>query len=430
MSLPVPALLGGTPAPGGEPTHPVHPARAVVDLGAIEDNIAVLQAAAPTAQVMAVVKADAYGHGLLPVARAALDGGATWLGVAQLGEALELRAGLAAATGAPAAVPAAPAGGPSATPPRILTWIFAPGAPLDRALRADLDLSASAPWAVAEIAAAARSTGRRARVHLKVDTGMGRGGARPEAFGSLLGAALAAQAEGTLDVVGIWSHLACADEPDNPATARQVGIFTTAVAQAEAAGARPEVRHLAASSGTLFHPATHFDLVRPGIAVYGLSPAPAVATSAAIGLRPAMRLEARLTVVKAAPAGTPLSYGHTAVTVSDTHLAVVPLGYGDGIPRAASNAGPISVAGRRYHVAGRVCMDQVVVDLGPESAAVREGDTAVLFGDGTGGTPTADDWAAASGTINYEIVTRLGARVPRVHVGGTRALDGHRQEQA
>ena len=194
MSFPVPATLGGHPAPGAEPVGGTHPARAVVDLGAIEDNIAVLRGAAPTAEVMAVVKADAYGHGLVPVARAALDAGATWLGVAQLGEALELRAGLAEAGAGPA--------------PRILTWIFAPGAPLDAALRADLDLSASAPWAVAEIAAAARATGRRARVHLKVDTGMGRGGARPEAFGELVDAALTARAEGTVDVVGIWSHLA------------------------------------------------------------------------------------------------------------------------------------------------------------------------------------------------------------------------------
>ncbi|MPV87467.1 alanine racemase [Georgenia ruanii] len=383
----------------------VHPARAVVDLGAIADNVGVLRAAAPEAAVMAVVKADAYGHGLLPVARAALAGGATWLGVAQLAEALELRAGLDA-DGADAA----------AAHPPILSWIFAPGAPLARALEADIDLSAGAPWAVAEIAAAARATGRTARVHLEVDTGMGRGGARPEAFGALVAAAAAAQAEGSMDVVGVWSHLACADEPEHPATGRQVEVFTEMLDQAERAGLRPRVRHLAASAGTLFHPATHFDLVRPGIAVYGLSPAPAVASSAALGLRPAMTLEARLTVVKAAPAGTPLSYGHTAVTTTDTHLGVVPLGYGDGIPRAASGLGPVAVAGRRYHIAGRVCMDQVILDLGPESTDVAVGDTAVLFGDGRDGTPTADDWAAVVGTINYEIVTRLGSRVPRVHV--------------
>ncbi|GAA4287695.1 alanine racemase [Georgenia daeguensis] len=413
MSLPVPS----TTAPSAADTV-THPARAVVDLSAIRHNLGVLAAAAPGAQVMAVVKADAYGHGLLPVARAALAGGASWLGVAQLAEALELRAGLdAASTGTSAAALAGTAadGTAAAVRPRILTWLFAPGAPLGRALEADLDLSASAPWAVEEIAAAARATGRTARVHLKVDTGMGRGGARPEAFGDLLDAASRARAEGTVDVVGIWSHLACADEPDSPVTAQQTAVFAAALEQAERAGVRPEVRHLAASSGTLFHPSTHFDLVRPGIAVYGLTPAPGIAGSAQLGLRPAMRLEARLTVVKPAPAGTPLSYGHTARTTTDTYIAVVPLGYGDGVPRAASDRGPVTVAGRRLHVAGRVCMDQVVVDLGPRGAGVREGDVAVLFGDGAA-EPSADDWAEACGTINYEIVTRLGARVPRVHV--------------
>lgn len=414
MSLPV-RSIATAPAAGAT----AHPARAVVDLSAVRHNVGVLAQAAPTAQVMAVVKADAYGHGLLPVARAALAGGATWLGVAQLSEALELRAGLdgAASPAGPALTPGTvgPVSGTAAPRPRILTWLFAPGAPLDRALEADLDVSASAPWAVAEIAAAARATGRTARLHLKVDTGMGRGGARPEAFADLLDAALRARAEGAVDVVGIWSHLACADEVDNPVTAGQTAVFAAALEQAARVGVRPEVRHLAASSGTLFHPATHFDLVRPGIAVYGLTPAPVAAGSAELGLRPAMRLEARLTVVKPVPAGTPLSYGHTARTTTDTYVAVVPLGYGDGVPRAASNRGPVAVAGRRLHVAGRVCMDQVVVDLGPDGAGVREGDVAVLFGDGDA-VPSADDWAEASGTINYEIVTRLGARVPRVHI--------------
>ncbi|UNX56464.1 alanine racemase [Georgenia sp. TF02-10] len=399
--------------PDADDGRAAHPARAFVDLGAIAHNVQVLRAAAPTAAVMAVVKADGYGHGLLPTARAALAGGATWLGVAQLAEALTLRAGLAAQPGAPR--------------PRILTWLYAPGAPLHLALEADLDLSASAPWAVAEIDRAARATGRTARVHLKVDTGMGRGGARPEALADLLAAAGAAAAAGTVEVVGVWSHLACADEVDNPATAAQVAAFGEALARVEAAGLHPQVRHLAASAGTLFHPGTHFDLVRPGIAVYGLTPAPDVADAAALGLRPAMRLEARLALTKPAPAGTPLSYGHTARTTTDTHLGVVPLGYADGVPRAASGAGPLQVAGRRYHVAGRVCMDQVVVDLGPESAAVRAGDTAVLFGDGAAGEPTAEDWARVCGTISYEIVTRLGARVPREYRGA--GPDDGRAEQ-
>ncbi len=378
----------------------VHPARAVVDLAAIRHNVRTLARTAPTAEVMVVVKSDAYGHGLLPVATAALDAGAGSQGVAQLAEALDLRAGLDAA----------------GRHPRILTWLFAPGAPLEQALLADLELSASAPWAVEELAAAARSTGRTARVHLKIDTGMSRGGARPEDFGELLDAAARAEAAGAVDVVGIWSHLACADEPDSSVTGEQLEVFGAALEQAAHAGIRPQVRHIAQSAGTLFHPAAHFDLVRPGIAVYGLSPNAQVASSVELDLRPAMRLEARLTVVKRAPAGTGVSYGHTARTGADTTLAVVPLGYADGMPRIASNAGPVSIAGRRLQVTGRICMDQFVVDLGARDTGVHEGDVAVIFSDGRDGEPLADDWAAVTGSINYEIVSRLGARVPRVYV--------------
>ncbi|MFC7406548.1 alanine racemase [Georgenia alba] len=380
-----------------------HPARAIVDLAAIRHNVRTLGAAAPSSAVMAVVKADAYGHGLLPVATAALQAGATWLGVAQVAEALPLRAGLDA----------------TGVRPPILAWLFAPGADLAPAVAADIDLSASAPWAIEEIAAAARATGRTARVHLKVDTGMSRGGARPEAFGDLLDAAARARADGTIEVAGIWSHLACADEPDSPVTAQQVEVFTAALDQAGRAGIRPEVRHIAQSAGTLFHPAAHFDLVRPGIATYGLTPAPAVASSADLDLRPAMRVEARLTVVKTAPPGTGISYGHRARTTAETTLAVVPLGYADGLPRTASDAGPVSIAGRKLHVAGRICMDQMVVDVGPGSG-VREGDLAVVFGAGDDGGPTADEWAEAAGTISYEIVSGIGARVPRVHVDTAR----------
>lgn len=377
----------------------VPPVRVVVDLSAVRDNVAALVRHADGAAVLAVVKADGYGHGLVPVARAALAGGATWLGVAQLAEALTLRAALAG-------------GGPG---PRILTWLYTPGADLDAALDADLDLAVSAPWALAEVVAAARRTGRAARVHLKVDTGMGRGGARPEQWPDLVAAALAAEADGALAVVGVFSHLACADDPASPVTAEQTAAFRAAVAVAEDAGARLEVRHLAASAGLLLHPETRFDLVRPGIAVYGLSPAPDVLSAADAGLRPAMRLEADLTLVKPVPAGTPVSYGHTATTPAPTVLGVVPVGYADGVPRHASDRGPVQVGGRRAAVVGRVCMDQIVVDLGP--AGARPGDTVVLFGDGRDGGPTADDWAEAAGTISYEIVTRFGARLPRVYVG-------------
>ncbi|WP_066582378.1 alanine racemase [Cellulomonas timonensis] len=376
------------------------PARAVVDLAAIRANVRSLAAHAPTAQVLAVVKADAYGHGLLPVARAAVDAGATWLGVAQLGEALELRAGGVAT--------------------RLLTWLYAPGAPLAQAVAADVDLSVAAPWALDEVVAAARAVGRPARVHLKVDTGLGRNGLTPAQFPDVLDAALRAEAEGAVQVVGLWSHLAFADEPDHPAVRAQAVVFAEALALVEGRGARLEVRHLANSAATLTAPGLHYDLVRPGIAVYGLSPVPQLGGPADFGLIPAMTLEAELVTVKEVPAGQGVSYAHAYVTPGTTTLGVVPLGYADGVPRHASGSadrpgGPLLVGGRRLSVAGRVCMDQVVVDLGP-GAQDRAGDRVELFGTGAGGGPTAQDWADAAGTISYEIVTRVGGRVPRVHV--------------
>jgi len=377
------------------------PARAVIDDAAIAANVRSLAAHAPTAQVMAVVKADAYGHGLVPSARAALAGGAAWLGAAQVSEAIELRrAGV--------------------VEPRILTWLYAPGAPLADALALDLDLSVAAPWALDEVVGAARVVGRPARVHLKVDTGLGRNGLTPDQLSELLPAALRAQAEGAVEIVGVWSHLAFADEPEHPTVRAQEQVFADAVALVERAGVHLEVRHLANSAATLTAPRAHYDLVRPGIAVYGLSPVPQLGSSADFGLVPAMTVEAELATVKPVPAGHGVSYAHQYVTPRDTVLGVVPLGYADGVPRHASGTqdhvgGPLQVGGRRLGVAGRVCMDQVVVDLGPDATEVA-GDTVVLFGNGADGGPTAQDWAQAAGTISYEIVTRLGARVPRTHV--------------
>ena len=377
-----------------------YPSRAVIDLSAIRDNVAALAARARTAEVMAVVKGDGYGHGLLPSARAAVAGGATWLGVAQIGEALELRAaGLETA---------------------ILAWLYAPGAPLDRAVEADIDLSVAAPWALTEVVAAARSTGRTARIHVKVDTGLGRGGVMPDEFDALLDAALAAQAEGAVRLVGLWSHLAWADAPEHPTVVTQGEVFAEAIARAERRGARFEVRHLANSAATLTATAMHYDLVRPGLAVFGLSPIPRLAGPADLRLRPAMRVEATLTLVKRVPAEHGVSYGHAYVTPEATVLGVVPLGYADGIPRHASGTryrpgGPVQVGERRLGVAGRVCMDQFVVDLGPGAREVA-GDRVVLFGAGADGEPTAEDWARTVGTISYEIVTRIGSRVPREYV--------------
>lgn len=386
----------------GVPDFPDFPARALVDLTAISQNVRALAGHAPTAQVMAVVKADAYGHGLVPSARAALRGGATWLGVAQPAEALELRAA-------------------GVVEPRVLTWLWAPGAPIDRLLLADVDVSLAAPWALDEIVAAARATGRTARVHLKVDTGLGRNGLTPPMLDDLLPAAVRAQAEGAVELVGLFSHLAFADAPDHPVVRQQAEVFARAVESAERAGARLQVRHLANSAAVLTTPAVHYDLVRPGIAVYGLSPVPQLGGPQRYGLTPAMTVEAHLATVKALPGGHGMSYAHQYVTPQDTVMAVVPLGYADGIPRHASGfaghpGAPVRVGGRTTRIVGRVCMDQVDLDLGP-GAADRAGDRVVLWGTGADGGPTAQDWADAAGTISYEIVTRLGARVPRVYLG-------------
>jgi len=383
-----------------------YPARAIVDLGAIAANIRTLAALAPAAEVMAVVKGDAYGHGLVPVARAAVAAGATWLGTAQTDEALALRAaGLTA---------------------RILTWLYSPAAPLRELVDADVDLSVAAPWALDAVVAAARESGRTARIHLKVDTGLGRNGLLPPAFADVLDDALEAQAEGAIAVVGVWSHFAFADEPAHPTVLAQAEVFAAAVELAESRGAALEVRHIANSAATLTNPSVHYDLVRPGLAMYGLSPVPQLGGPGAYGLVPAMSLEAELVTVKEVPAGQGVSYAHAYTTTQTTMLGVVPLGYADGIPRHASGSlpehpgGPVQIGGRRLAVAGRVCMDQFVVDLGPGSTAAA-GDRVELFGTGAGGAPTAQDWADAAGTISYEIVTRVGSRIPREYLGGRAA---------
>ena len=371
---------------------------AEVDLDAIAANVRQLRGVATGAEVMVVVKADGYGHGLVPAARAAQAGGASWLGTAVVEEALALRA--------------------AGVQGRILTWLAAPGESWDAALRAGVDVSAGAPWLVREVALAARRTGRAARLHLEADSGLSRGGAAGGSWSDLLEAALAEAADGAVQVVGLWSHLAAADEPGHPATAAQVGTFDGMLAEAARLGVRPEVRHLANSAATLLLPETHLDLVRVGIAAYGVVPAAALGPPCAYGLRPAMTLRARLVMVKRVRAGAGVSYGHTWHAPRDTVLGLVPLGYGDGVPRAASGRGPAQVAGERVRTVGRVCMDQFVVDLGPGSTAAA-GEEIVLFGPGDDGEPLAEDWAAASGTIGYEIVTRISARVPRTYVGGS-----------
>ncbi|MFJ3649791.1 alanine racemase [Streptomyces murinus] len=370
-------------------------ARAEIDLGALRANVRTLRARVGDAAVMAVVKADGYGHGALPCARAAVEAGATWIGTALPEEALALRA--------------------AGLSQRVLCWLWVPGGPWRQAIEADIDMSLSGMWALREVTEAARAAGRTARVQLKADTGLGRNGCQPGAdWAELVAAALRAEAEGLVRVTGLWSHFACADEPGHPSIDAQLTRFREMVAYAEEQGVRPEVRHIANSPATLTLPETHFDLVRPGIAMYGLSPSPEVGTPADFGLRPVMTLSASLALVKRVPGGHGVSYGHHYVTPGDTTLGLVPLGYGDGVPRHASGAGPVLVDGKWRTAAGRVAMDQFVVDLGGDEPPV--GTEAVLFGPGDRGEPTAEDWATACGTIVYEIVTRIGTRVPRVYV--------------
>jgi alanine racemase len=373
---------------------------AVVDLDAVAGNVASLVEAARGREVMAVVKADAYGHGLVPCARAALAGGASWLGVAQLGEAIALRdAGVSAP---------------------VLAWLLGPGCDLTAAVTRGVTIGVASPWALDAAASAAAITGQVADVHVKVDTGLSRNGIMLAEWPGQAARAAAYESDGLLAVSGLFSHLALADAPAHPTVDAQAAAFAAATEVAAAAGLRPRVRHLANSAATLTRRDLHFDLVRPGIAVYGLSPVPDILTPAEAGLVPAMTVRTRLAVVKHAPAGVGVSYGHDYVTDSDTVLGLVPLGYADGLPRSSGCRGPLLVrsagSARRLTVAGRVCMDQVVVDLGREATAA-EGDEVLVWGPGTRGEPTAQDWADAADTISYEIVSRIGVRLPRRHVG-------------
>lgn len=381
---------------------------AEIDHDALRHNLGVLRSAAPDSLLMPVVKADAYGHGLVSVARTLRESGADWLGVALPEEALSLRS--------------AGDSGP------LLCWLAVPGEAFGDCIAADIDVSAYDGRMLAEVVAAARAVDRRARVHLKVDTGLSRGGAMPpwEPFFEL---AKQAADDGTIEVVGLWSHFAYADEPQHPTVARQVELFESAIAAATGVGLTPQIRHLANSAATLRLPHTHYDMVRPGIAVYGISPGPAVGTESELDLHPVMTVKSRFVMVKDLPAGQGVSYGHQYVTPHDTTAGLIPLGYADGIPRAASGVGPVLAAGEIRPIAGRVCMDQVVVDL--DSSQAEAGDEVVMFGDARRGHPTATQWADLTGTIGYEIVTRLGPRVARIDMGSTpKATDPAPSEEA
>jgi len=363
-------------------------AEIVVDLAAIRHNVRVLRdVVGPDVAMMTVVKADGYGHGMAEVATAARAAGADWLGVATPTEALALRA--------------AGDSGP------LLCWLYVPGEDLAPLVRAGVDVTASSVDALEDLAAVGG-----ARVQLKVDTGLNRGGAPRPAWPELMRVAADLERRGRLTVTGIWSHLVASDEPDHPANQAQEQVFEAALAMAEEAGLRPGVRHLANSAAALLRPSSRYDMVRCGIASYGLDPAPGVPHGT--DLVPGMTVRARLAMVKEVAAGEGVSYGYTWVADHDTTVGLVPVGYAEGVPRAAGNLVDTWVAGRRRPVRGRVCMDQLVVDLDGDHPPV--GSEVVLFGNGEGGAPTALDWATRLDTITYEIATRVGGRLVRRHV--------------
>ncbi len=366
-------------------------AEAVINIDAYRQNLVNLAACAPDSELMAVVKADAYGHGSTECARAAREAGATWLGVATLDEAQALRA----------------AGDTN----NILCWLASPGANFVGAIEHDVQVTASSAEQLAEIVAATNRT--RAKVQLKVDTGLSRNGAYGQQWIDLLAAAGKAQAAGSVEITGVWSHLACADEPGHPANAAQEAVFVAAVEQMTAVGLQPGVRHLANSAATLTRPSAQFDLVRVGIASYGINPDVDLVHHTT--LTPVMTLRGRLAAVKRVAAGSGVSYGHHYITERETTLGLVPMGYAEGIARTASTTAEVFFAGHRVPVAGTICMDQFVVDLGDSPA--QRGDEITVFGPGADGEPTAEEWARAAGTIAYETVTRLGGRIQRTYRG-------------
>jgi alanine racemase len=379
-------------------------AEAAVDLDAVSANAALLRAAASGAGLIAVVKADAYGHGAGPVARAALRGGAAMLGLATPDEALTLRR---AGIDAP-----------------MVAWLWAPGEDVRPAILAGVDLGVSSLAHLAAVVANhdAAPDGRP-RIHLKIDSGLGRNGVAADDLDALLAAAATAERGGRVRVAALMSHLATSEVPDDPTVAEQTARFEDASARADAVGLTPDFRHLANTGGAILHPGARLEMVRCGIGLYGISPfppdadgVPAEAAAVARALRPVMTLRSVIAMTKRVPAGHGVSYGLTYRTAARTTLALVNIGYGDGIPRSASSVGEVSVRGRRYRIAGRVAMDQVVIDVGDDP--VSTDDPVTVFGPGDTGEPTADDWAAYCGTIAYEIVTRIGPRVPRRYLGG------------
>ncbi|OZF41523.1 alanine racemase [Rhodococcus sp. 14-2483-1-1] len=367
---------------------------ASVDLDAVAHNVRVLQQFAGDAAVMAVLKADGYNHGAIEVAHAAVAAGVQEIGVTTIGEALELRA-------AGIRVP-------------VLAWLHRTDSDYDAAITAQVGIGVSTAAQLDAVVAAARRVGRDADLSLKIDTGLNRNGVAEADLDVVLDATAAAVAEGAVHLVGMFSHLACSDEPEHPANDAQAQRLRDAVRRATRRGTPPAVVHLSNSAATLSRPDLSFDMVRPGIALYGLSPVPQLGK---FGLRPVMTLSAQVANIKKVSKGESVSYGYTWTAQTDTVVALIALGYADGVVRSLSGRFDVTIAGRRFPSVGRVCMDQFVVDLGGDGSGVAVGDEALLFGPGDRGESHAQDWADALDTISYEVVTGIRGRVRRQFVG-------------
>jgi alanine racemase len=363
----------------------------IIDLDAIAYNLDVMRQRTSGAMVCGVVKANAYGHGMLEVARKLEAAGVDYLGVADVAEALELRrAGIVSP---------------------ILAWLHDPHEMFVEAVNEGIELGLANEDHLTRVAAAAEITGRLARVHLKVDTGLNRNGASAAEWEGVLRQARGLVAEGFIQVVGIFSHLSSTGEAEDLA---QIARFEAAVEQAREFGIKFELRHLTASDGSLNYPQAHYEMVRVGVALYGLSPF-TDHHSKEYGLRPAMTATAYVTQVKRVPAGEGVSYGYMHRTKAETTLALIPVGYAEGLPRNASGKASVSIHGKTYPISSRIAMDQFVIDVGDDD--VNAGDLVTIFGDPAAGVPSADDLAAAADTINYEIVTRMGGRFKRTFLG-------------
>ena len=368
-------------------------ASAEINLSAITQNFKSIKSRT-TADVLAVVKADAYGHGLIPVSKALEEAGADWFGTALLEEAINLRK--------------------SGILKPIISWLTPLGEDFKSAIDLDIDLGIPSIDLLDEVIKAASLTGKTARIHLEIDTGMSRGGVLSE-WDQLIKSVLAGVNLKQLKVIGIWSHFARADEPDELMNQEQLSLFEEKVNQAKAAGIDAQFIHIANSAALFTNKSAHKNIIRSGIALFGLSPdVKTIGDSSSLGLKPAMKLKAKLNLVKEVKAGSSVGYGGTAVLKSDTKLGVVALGYADGIPRSTNNLAGVFVDKKRAPIIGRVSMDQFVVDLGITSTA-KTGDEVIVFGDGSNGEYTVDEWAKAANTINYEIITRIGPRVPRIY---------------